>query len=890
MSQTLAQELDSALQREFAFRREGEWYRKGKCPGCHKKELYVHADKPRVLKCGRLNRCGYEKPVREYFPELFDHWSKRFKSTDADPNAAADAFLQHGRGLDLADMRGCYTQEYYRDHDRNIGTATVRFPMPNGTWWERLIDQPGRFEMKARFQPKSQSGGKSYKGWCWIPPQWDMAALAAADRILIAEGIFNAWALKQAGHVAVSAMTVSNWPEHFLRELRQAIVNGPTPNQSPELVFAFDVGRAGVDWTIKFVARAEAEGWRASACQASLVEGEVKDWNDLLQLDRLGPEFFEEYLWNGEVVIAPSALEKACLIHERKNWNGFSLTYDNRTWWASFNQARISEVMLKEALSRRAATRACAVVEEIANCAFRTLYRERDELIDDTAFYLRVDFPGKTPTAKGRFSAAQLTAAPEFKKRLFAFNGMFTGTTGQLDRLMQIQTRDLKTVEPLDFTGYSKAHEAWVFGKIAVKAGRVYDLNHEDYFDFGKYAVKLKSAERLLDIDYDPDQIDFGWIQRLWTAYGAKGLIALAFWQASFFAEQIRAAQKSLGFLEITGEPGSGKSTLLEFLWKTCGRDGYEGFDPTKATAAATARILGKVANLPVTLIEGDRDENTPHSKRFEWDELKTAYNGRPVRARGVRSGGNETYEPPFRGAIVIAQNYAVKASDALLERLMSIEINKDSWTDATGAAARAIESWPVERTSAFLIHSVRQEDKWLKTYEEAFPGHLKRLPGASGVSHDRLIKCHSQLASALDALAVTTDLPDDIREQGHAFIATMIGNRHKAISADHPHVAKFWELFDWFEVNEPLNSTLPPLNLHTKCDRLIAVSLPMFEERCRNRGVQAPDFDALKNLLRTSKSRRFLAAKNVKTRFDNKVIHCWIFAQPADRNTQEED
>ena len=67
-------------------------------------------------------------------------------------------------------------------------------------------------------------------------------------------------------------------------------------------------------------------------------------------------------------------------------------------------------------------------------------------------------------------------------------------------------------------------------------------------------------------------------------------------------------------------------------------------------------------------------------------------------------------------------------------------------------------------------------------------------------------------------------------------------------------------------------------------------VSLPMFEERCRNRGIQAPPMDDLKQLLRSSKSRRFLAAKNVKTRLENKVIHCWVFAQPADRNDASED
>ena len=47
---------------------------------------------------------------------------------------------------------------------------------------------------------------------------------------------------------------------------------------------------------------------------------------------------------------------------------------------------------------------------------------------------------------------------------------------------------------------------------------------------------------------------------------------------------------------------------------------------------------------------------------------------------------------------------------------------------------------------------------------------------------------------------------------------------------------------------------------------------------------------DDLKQLLRSSKSRRFIAAKNVKTRLESKVIHCWVFAQQEGRDEVMED
>ncbi len=876
MNSAIQKELLTALDREFSFRKEGEWLRKGKCPECGKKELYTHGSSPKVLKCGRLNRCGYERSVRDYFPEIFDDWSKRFKQTERDPNAAADAYLSHSRGFDLLGLRGSYTQEYYQDQARGIGSATIRFPLPGGGWWERIIDQPGRFDRKARFAP-----GKSYGGQWWMPPGVDYDALAALDRFFVAEGIFDALAWRSVKETGVSAMSCNNYPEAALRLLRKAISEGPTPEKSPEIVFAFDVGKAGLEYTRKFVERARKEGWSASAAQVTPDGDGVKlDWNDLFLHDRMTPDHIEEYLWNGEVAIAPSASEKACLLYEKRKWSNFSLFHDSRTWWASFSAQRIEEVTLKEGVTQRAAIRLCANVIEIANCSFRTLYRERDEVIDDTAYYLRVDFPGKHPTAKGRFSSAQLTAAPEFKKRMFAFGGMFTGTTGQLDRLMQVQTRELKTVEPIDFTGYSKKHGAWLFGEIAVRGGRVHRLNEEDYFDFGRDAVKLRTAERLLEIDYDPDNLDTAWLSNLWIAYGPKGIVALAFWQMSFFAEQIRERQKSLAFLEVTGEPGSGKSTLLEFLWRLCGRDSYEGFDPTKATTAAIARNLGKVANLPVALIEGDRRDDVPHSKRFEWDELKTAYNGRAVRSRGVRNGGMETYDPPFRAAIVIAQNYRVDASPALLERLMCITIDKTGWSPATKRAAEELEKWPLEQLSGFIVHICRREEKWFAAYDEGYTRAERHLPEMSGINHQRLVKNHAQLAAALDALAAVIKLPPDWVESAHAMIGRMTAERHEAISSDHPIVARFWETVDYLIAQE--GETGEPLNAHRDPEKKIAISLPRYEERVRARGLtSAPSHDEVVKHLRGSKSRRFLTQGTVNA-VSGKSLHCWIFEQPG--------
>ena len=94
--------------------------------------------------------------------------------------------------------------------------------------------------------------------------------------------------------------------------------------------------------------------------------------------------------------------------------------------------------------------------------------------------------------------------------------------------------------------------------------------------------------------------------------------------------QQIRHEQKSFPFLELTGEPGAGKSTLLEFCWRLLGRDEYEGFDLLKATQAGRRRAFSQVSNLPVVLIESDRDngEKDAKQRQFSFDEMKPFFNG----------------------------------------------------------------------------------------------------------------------------------------------------------------------------------------------------------------------------------------------------------------------
>lgn len=897
MDAHLHADLTPRLMADFAFKQRGPWLRQGVCPNCKKKELYTHAEHPWVLKCGRLNNCGLELHVKELYPDLFDNWSKRYPAEPAkSPNAAADAYLQIGRGFDLARIQGSYTQESYYDQKLGIGSATVRFPFA-GTYWERIIDQPQRFgKMKAHVQ----YGGK-FAGQWWALPGKD---LASAEEIWITEGIFDAIALMHHGLTAVSAISCSNYPSEALGALLHQRAGTPG-----KLVFALDGDPAGRSYMRKHVARARRDGWDASAAFIPQTGRHKRDWSDLHLLDasagdaagrrHLDEDALATYRYHGDLLLAESAAAKAILMYgHNPGRDRFELSFGQRLYWFELDQKKYSAAMQRLETEqpeadpeemRRQAVEQSGAVREIANCLPAPLYYQANTVTDESWYYFRVTFPHDSPAIKNTFTAAQLASAGEFKKRLLAIapGAMYSGKDQHLATTLKRQLYNIKQVQTVDYIGYSKEHDCYVLGDVAVAGGRIHHINDEDYFDIGKLSVKTLARSAGLDVNTTLDDYNPRWIEPLWQAFGTQGLAALTFWFGTLFAEQIRAEQKSFPFLEIVGEAGSGKTTLIEFLWKLLGRADYEGFDPSKSTAAARARNFARVAGLPVVLIESDREQagGNPKVRSFDWDELKTAFNGRGLRSRGVRNSGNETYEPPFRGAIVISQNNPVDASEAVMTRIMHLTFSRDTQTPESRRAAKALEQTPLATVSAFILAAARKQQAIMDIVRERTGRYQDELLQQPGIITVRIAKCHGQLMALADALRLVVGLSDQqalaLRQQ----ITTMAADRQQAIAADHPLVAEFWDTFDYLN-GDPDH---PMLNHARQADE-IAINLNHYIQLAGEHRQTVPTLRELKQLLKSSKRHRYLGQRVVnsvikerQSRINNTVgasasQRCWIF------------
>ncbi len=881
------------------------YMRKGTCPSCGKRELYTRYDEPWFIKCGRSSaKCGEQWHVKELFDDLFDDWSKRAPSTDKEPSATAKGYLQHARGFHLELIEGWYSQENFWSRELGIGSATVRFPLEGGSYWERLIDRPHRFgKQKARFAP-----GKSMRGYWWCPPSVN---LLEVNELWIVEGIFDAIALLHHDIAAVSAMSSNAFPVESLKALAKARTEAGA--KLPRLVWALDNEPGAHRYTRRWVKQARELGFVCEAAQIPQRDRKA-DWNDLhqrwmfLDEDKRAEQVerdLKEARHQGALLIAENASEKALLMYDWTERGEFHFGFGNRMYWFKLDQEKFSRAkqnlessdrhddqLLNDKQIREKALREAGCVVEIANCYPKALYFQRNEVTDESWYYFRVDFPHDEPTVRNTFTGGQVAAASEFKKRLLgmAAGAVFTGTGTQLDKIMKDQLFGLKTVKTIDYIGYSKEHGCYVFGDLAVRGGVVEKANAEDYFEFKQLRLKTLQKSIRLEIARTDEGYRAEWVDWLWTCFSTQGIVALAYWFGSLFAEQIRAEYQSFPFLEVTGEAGAGKSTLLMFLWKLFGRPDEEGKDPSKMSKAGLRRWMGQVSGMPLVLLEADRSDNDRGAaKAYDWDELKPLFNGGTLGVTGVKTAGNETYEPPFRGAIVISQNATVAASEAILTRIVKLHFVRPQVTSQSRAAADNLNHLGAMDVSHFLMMATRAESAVMETFRAQVKVHEQALRELKEIRIERIIKNHAQLLALLDALRLVVPLTDRQHAAAQRELTAMALVRQHAVNADPSEVAEFWEVFDYLQ-----SLSDDAVVDHSKNPDLIAINLNEFCERAAEHKQRLADIGTLRNLLPNSRSRKFIEKNKsvdsaVRAAFNHRnpmssrctTVKCWTFQNP---------
>ncbi len=863
----------------FSMTRHGDNLRDGVCPKCGKKSLWAkYADQAGRVWCNRESKCKYTATAKELFPDLFDpiRIVKDYPATPEKPNATADAYLKQIRGFDISKLKGWYTQQtysYYPKEAKESGlpaqtVTSVRFPLsdPMKGAWDRFLD--GEHFGKKTYL----SYGTELNGWLWTPPD---QVLNYNDNLYITEGIFDALALYQHDYKVGALMGATNKPEQFIKA---------HAHQRLTYVIALDNDTAGRNNTIKLHKWLREQDQRVRAIQPALEnEGKI-DWNDQHLHQKLSPANLKDYEYYGNLLTASRPEKRGRLMYQRTGNQFFVYEHDNQTYvWnldidkltKAQEEIRRAEEMkdddeldddqLDEALTKVGA------VTHLANCGFDFLYTQRNPVTDELFYFFRIRHEDGRQTLN-TFTGTQLSAAADFRKRLLsaASGALIKADLTAHNWLLTRWMSNIKDVDVVGFAGYSAVHKAWIYPHFAMYKGKYLPKNGEDYVELST-KTRVKSAYHNVSIDINPKFNEYNdtWFNDLYVAWGAKGVLALAFWTLSLFAQQVRDLNKSLFFMELVGDPGTGKTTLIEFLWRLFGRDAFEGFDPSSSNPAYIARTLNQIANLPVVMIEGDRGVRTGnHRAKFDWSETKKLYNGRSMKGRGMRTQGNETYEPPFLGSLVISQNAPVDAEQAVLERICHIYFHKNDANSQTLASVKQLTSIPLHNLSGYLIKCLSQAEQLLNIYKEWQPKFEEQYRTKPEQKTYRLALNHSQLAAAVKMLPLVCPIGESSLNATLAEIERMAIEREKAIALEHPDVEQFFEVLAYLDDKSKIN--------HDTEGKGWAINLNEVYEKAHYYQQQLAPPTLLKPLLRVS--RRFDDCKVFHSKSTNKSLRCWLF------------
>lgn len=547
---------------------------------------------------------------------------------------------------------------------------------------------------------------------------------------------------------------------------------------------------------------------------------------------------------------------------------------------------------------RRIFERHCGI-DQISNVLPRCLYITKDPIMDEIRYQFKIHYANGTPEEIIPLEGSAITCPAEFNKALLnrSLGGTFDGTAKHFKILREgWLNRRLVTVSALPFVGYDPATKAYIFKNHAWHGGRRLDANEQGYFEINRKGVKTTLASVSIETggEFSPN-----WLPNYVKAFHWQGLAVLAFWAGSLFVQQIRSRDKSFPLLEFTGDPGAGKSTVLEFLWKLVGREDYEGFDLLKSTQAGRRRAFSQVSNLPVVIIESDRDDGQKDArqKQFGFDEVKPFFNGRGTGTLGVSRRGNETDESVFQASLVISQNAEVEGSQALLERIVHCHADKKHHGPGTRELARTFERMGIADVGGFLHQALMREREFLEIYAASY-AHYETILSAGDLRIERIIKNHAQLAACGDALSVIfgEHMTDELKTGLFSYFHGRALAREKRLAADHPLVEQFWDLYDYItiKISNSLRgdkSDAEPLNhAKVKDQQRIAVNLNQLMEECRTWGQPVPDTAQLKKLLPLCRSRKYLGNMAINSRITGKTMRCWVFSRaPAYRAPTED-
>lgn len=251
------------------------------------------------------------------------------------------------------------------------------------------------------------------------------------------------------------------------------------------------------------------------------------------------------------------------------------------------------------------------------------------------------------------------------------------------------------------------------------------------------------------------------WLELFTTAFGAKGLVALAWWAGAYHAERIRNLQGTYPILQINGEAGSGKTTLVDNLWKLSGVAEPDGITNRNHTFSALLAQLARAVSEPVVIEDVANDDG---GEQFDWQALRECYST----SLGMRADFGQPVR--FRGALVIVGT----GPNILKQRSVQVQLKHAEQAPERSAAVQALYDLHLSELEGFLATVKAHQDMAIFCMGKAEALAFELADKVSIELNIRDARNHAQLIALLDFLDTLFHVPADALEAAKASVREM--------------------------------------------------------------------------------------------------------------------
>jgi len=663
------------------------------CPDCGKPEAYAHANEPNVIICHRMSQCGAKTLTRELYPDLFNTFEQRFKPTESNPKATAEAFLQ-ARGLKTDNLN--FSQGSVTEKANTYPTVKVEF---DGVTFQRLIDYKGSNKTRLSI----------YKGKYYCSQ-----SVEGAKTVYVVEGIFDTLALEKTGLPAIATLSSTHNPESCFQE-------------GVSYILGFDNDVAGIKAVKKIKSYLIEKGISFSV----QLPPAGKDWNDLLISGDLAEDKLANTLalckWRGALAMANNALDYFTIYSKQKPYSNAFFEFNQQTYKGTFKEGENEGDQPTE-----------HKVMRMLDCVLNIAYSIEDASLqyESRLSHIINAVSNREGINTLRFKGADFSALNDFKSKLLQYRLLFFGSGSDLTYFAEylFQKKPIK-VRECQALGYDPLSGCYVLNKFLYdKDGKHYTIDKDGYFHNHKlkpFSGQDKSITRIDTVDVAK------FIQALHGAYGDKGLLALGFWVSTTFSHVIFKEFGFFPFMSFHGDPHCGKSDLTTTL-NRCFFIDSEGLAMSSGnTKKGELRTISQKSSMVTAMLEGRKN-----SVRFDYDSILPLYNRNSLQVRAQTTNDNQVHDLKFTGALAFVQNVEQFISKPAKERVVSIHFTHDGLDD-TYDAWQHLKTYSPEQLAG-IGHFILSNRTYFENGINAEISETADYLRANGVGIDRIAKNHA--------------------------------------------------------------------------------------------------------------------------------------------------